>query len=73
MERIGVGERGAGAGDGGLGMSLHTGEVGDVVRMAPPSFTTQKLRRWKRFRPEILPLALPDISSKAMEGMYFYF
>lgn len=26
MERIGVGERGAGAGDGGLGMSLHTGE-----------------------------------------------
>lgn len=41
--------------------------------MAPPSFTTQKLRRWKRFRPENLPLALPDISSKAMEGMYFYF
>jgi len=30
--------------------------VGGVVRMAPPSFTTQKLRRWKRFRPEILPL-----------------
>lgn len=26
MERIGVGERGAGAGDSGLGMSLHTGE-----------------------------------------------
>jgi len=46
--------------------------VGGVVRMAPPIFTTQKLRRWKRFRLEILPLVpRMDLASALRAAFYF--
>ena len=46
--------------------------VGGVVRMEPSSFTTQKLRRWKRFRPEILPLVPRMDLASALRAALFH-